>query len=99
MPNLLGNFSLEESDNAKFITKSYLCKCKEVSLSFGSEYTAGKIIPPSRNFLKGNFFFQNYEILKLSRDFRNWSIQTPVFTEEEILVQKVWRLLESHKTG
>ena len=54
---LLGNFSLEESDNAKFIIKNYLCKCKEVSLSFGSEYTAGKIIPPSRNFLKGKYFF------------------------------------------
>ena len=57
MPNLLGHFSLEESDDAKFIIKSYLCKCKEVSLSFGSEHTAGKIIPPSRNFLKGKYFF------------------------------------------
>lgn len=53
MPHLLGNFSLEESANAKFIIKSYLYKCTEVSLSFGSKCTAGKIILLPENYLKG----------------------------------------------
>ena len=49
MPHLLDNFSLEVSDNANFIVKSYLYKCREASLSFGRKQTAGKIIPPSGN--------------------------------------------------
>ena len=53
MSHLLGNFSLEESVNAKFIIKSYLYKCREVSLSFGNKHTAGKIILPPGNYLKG----------------------------------------------